>query len=77
MGPRLERAISGIDRPETDAPHNYFQARLPDQFDAVRHYDQTRAAEPLERTLQWQAGESKSASVRSELRDLKRQTKKK
>jgi hypothetical protein len=36
---------------------HYFQARLPLQFDAVLHYDQTRAVEPLERTPLWVRGE--------------------
>jgi hypothetical protein len=36
---------------------HYFHARLPDQFDAVLHYDQTRAVEPLERTAEWEMGE--------------------
>ena len=32
-------------------------AGLPDQFDGVFHYDETRAVEPLERTMEWTAGE--------------------
>ncbi|MGH2368793.1 MAG: erythromycin esterase family protein [Chloroflexota bacterium] len=55
--PRLERAIGVIYRPETERWSHYFQARLPDQFDAVLHFDQTRAVEPLERTPKWTAGE--------------------
>jgi hypothetical protein len=31
--------------------------RLPDQFDAVLHFDETRAVEPLETTAEWQSGE--------------------
>ncbi len=54
---RLERAIGVIYRPETELISHYFQARLPDQFDAVLHYDRTRAVEPLERAAEWQAGE--------------------
>lgn len=49
--PRLERAIGVIYRPETELVSHYFKARLPDQFDAVLHFDQTRAVEPLERTV--------------------------
>jgi len=30
---------------------------LADQFDAVIHFDETRAIEPLERTARWEAGE--------------------
>lgn len=46
--PRLERAIGVIYRPETERVSHYFHARLPDQFDAVLHLDETRAVEPLE-----------------------------
>jgi erythromycin esterase-like protein len=55
--PRLERAIGVIYRPETERGSHYFHARLPDQFDAVLHFDETRAVEPLERTAEWEAGE--------------------
>ena len=34
-GPRLERAIGVIYRPETELQSHYFWARLPEQFDAV------------------------------------------
>jgi erythromycin esterase-like protein len=54
---RLERAIGVIYRPETERLSHYFQARLSDQFDAVMHFDETRAVEPLERTAGWEAGE--------------------
>ena len=56
-GERLERAIGVIYRPETELISHYFHARLPDQFDAVLHYDHTRAVEPLERTVEWDLGE--------------------
>src|ERR1700731_24118 len=39
--PRLERAIGVIYRPETECMSHYFQARLPLQFDAVLHFDET------------------------------------
>jgi erythromycin esterase-like protein len=55
--PKLERAIGVIYRPETERPSHYFFARLPDQFDAVIHIDETRAVDPLERTSGWEAGE--------------------
>jgi erythromycin esterase-like protein len=55
--PRLERAIGVIYRPETELQSHYFRAYLPDQFDAVIHFDETRAVEPLETTSEWQAGE--------------------
>jgi erythromycin esterase-like protein len=51
--PRLERAIGVIYRPETERQSHYFLAELPRQFDAVLHFDQTRAVEPLERTPEW------------------------
>jgi erythromycin esterase-like protein len=47
--PRLERAIGVIYRPETERQSHYFFARLPVQFDALLHFDQSRAVEPLER----------------------------
>jgi erythromycin esterase-like protein len=55
--PRLERAIGVIYRPETERLSHYFSARLPEQFDAVLHFDETRAVEPLERTAAWERGE--------------------
>ncbi|MBV9849638.1 MAG: erythromycin esterase family protein [Armatimonadetes bacterium] len=51
-GPRLERAIGVVYRPETERWSHYFHARLPQQFDAVLHYDRTQAVEPLERSSQ-------------------------
>jgi len=47
-GPRLERAIGVLYRPETERASHYFAARLPRQFDLVVHVDRTRALEPLE-----------------------------
>jgi erythromycin esterase-like protein len=55
--PRLERAIGVVYRPETERTSHYFHAQLPHQFDAVLHYDVTRAVEPLERTGTWDRGE--------------------
>ena len=55
--PLLERAIGVIYRPETERQSHYFQASLSNQFDAVIHIDETRAVEPLERTVKWDAGE--------------------
>jgi hypothetical protein len=34
-------------RPQTERISHYFYARLPDQFDAVIHFDKTTAIEPL------------------------------
>ncbi|HEV8583331.1 MAG TPA: erythromycin esterase family protein [Methylomirabilota bacterium] len=55
--PRLERAIGVIYRPDTERASHYFTARLLDQFDAVLHFDETRAVAPLERTAEWETGE--------------------
>ena len=55
--PRLERAIGVIYRPENERQSHYFQARLAEQFDAVLHFDKTRAVQPLESTEEWEAGE--------------------
>ncbi len=46
---RLERAIGVVYRPETERLSHYFHACLADQFDAVIHFDETSALEPLER----------------------------
>ncbi len=54
---RIERAIGVIYRPESERLSHYFHARLPEQFDAVIHIDETRAVEPLERTSIWEEGE--------------------
>lgn len=56
--PRLERAIGVIYRPETERLSHYFRARLPEQFDAVLHFDETQAVEPLDRGSGWEAGET-------------------
>jgi erythromycin esterase-like protein len=54
---RLERAIGVIYRPETERLSHYFEARLPQQFDAVIHLDETSAVEPLDIAAGWDAGE--------------------
>jgi erythromycin esterase-like protein len=48
-GPRLERAIGVLYRPETERASHYFTARLPEQFDLLVHIDRTRALQPLEK----------------------------
>ena len=55
--PMLERAIGVIYRPETELASHYFHAQISDQFDAILHFDQTRAVEPLEPTAEWGIGE--------------------
>jgi erythromycin esterase-like protein len=54
---RLERAIGVIYRPDTERVSHYFEARLPHQFDALIHFDETRAVEPLDPTPGWDLGE--------------------
>ncbi|WPG38873.1 erythromycin esterase family protein [Variovorax sp. EBFNA2] len=55
---RLERAIGVIYRPDTERQSHYFFAELPAQFDAVLHFDQSRAVEPLEREAGWTDAEA-------------------
>jgi erythromycin esterase-like protein/predicted phosphoribosyltransferase len=57
LAARLERAIGVIYRPETERQSHYFGARLVEQFDAVLHFDKTRAVKPLESTEEWETGE--------------------
>ena len=47
--PRLARAIGVIYRPQTERQSHYYTVSLARQFDAVFHYDHSRAVEPLER----------------------------
>jgi erythromycin esterase-like protein len=55
--PRLERAIGVIYLPQSERLSHYFHAQLPDQFDAILHFDETRAVEPLERAAVGEHGE--------------------
>ena len=50
----LERAIGVVYRPRTERMSHYFYARVAAQFDAVIHFDESRAVEPLERNDEWQ-----------------------
>ena len=54
---RIERAIGVIYRPESERLSHYFHVRLPEQFDAIIHIDETHAVEPLERTSLLEEGE--------------------
>ena len=56
-GPQLQRAIGVIYRPQTERWSHYFEARLPEQFDAYIHLDRTEALTPLDRTAGWDEGE--------------------
>ncbi|MBD2125564.1 erythromycin esterase family protein [Microcoleus sp. ZQ-A2] len=55
---RLERAIGVIYLPQSERISHYFKARLSEQFDAMIHFDETRALEPLERRPHWESGEA-------------------
>jgi len=57
QGPKLERAIGVIYLPQTERQSHYFAAHLSRQFDAVIHFDETHALEPLERYPVWESGE--------------------
>ena len=47
MKPRLERAIGVVYRPDTEFSSHYFEAVLPEQFDAFVWFEETRAVTPL------------------------------
>jgi len=55
---RLQRAIGVIYRPETERQSHYFYTHLARQFDALLHWDETRALEPLDKGLAWHQGEA-------------------
>ena len=46
-GPRLERAIGVVYRPQTELMSHYFKAVLPEQFDAFVWFEETCAVAPL------------------------------
>ena len=45
--PRLERAIGVVYRPDTERQNHYFEAVLPEQFDAFVWFAETTAVAPL------------------------------
>jgi len=45
---RLQRAIGVVYRPETERQSHYFFTSLPYQFDAMIHFDETSALQPLD-----------------------------
>ncbi|MEY3871189.1 MAG: hypothetical protein RLZZ296_184 [Pseudomonadota bacterium] len=55
---RLQRAIGVIYRPETERQSHYFYTHLGRQFDALLHWDESHALEPLDKSLAWHKGES-------------------
>lgn len=56
-GPRLQRAIGVVYRPQTERQSHYFEAHLARQFDVMLHIDDTRAVKPLEPTSGWHGGD--------------------
>lgn len=57
---RLERAIGVLYLPESERASHYFRARLPQQFDALFHFDVTRALEPLDSVSEWEQSEQET-----------------
>lgn len=55
---RLQRAIGVVYRPETERTSHYLYTRLPQQFDALLHFDDTQALEPLDAGAVWVSGEA-------------------
>jgi erythromycin esterase-like protein/predicted phosphoribosyltransferase len=55
---RLERAIGVVYHPESERESHYMEACIADQYDAVLHYDVTRAVEPLDPTTEWSRDEA-------------------
>jgi erythromycin esterase-like protein len=60
LEPRLQRAIGVIYRPETERLSHYYDVRLPSQFDALVHIDETSALRGLEPGEQWERGVEES-----------------
>lgn len=48
LGQRLERAIGVIYLPESERVSHYFQSEIGKQFDALVHFDSTRAVKPMD-----------------------------
>jgi len=55
---RLQRAIGVIYRPDTERQSHYFFTHLGRQFDALLHWDESHALEPLDKSLTWHQGEA-------------------
>ena len=58
MERRLQRAIGVLYRPQTERQSHYFHTQLPEQFDAMIHFDRTSAVHPLERVSKPTGGEA-------------------
>jgi erythromycin esterase-like protein len=54
----LQRAIGVVYLPETERQSHYLYADLSQQFDAVLHFDETHAVEPLERWVREVGGDA-------------------
>lgn len=50
---KLERAIGVIYLPQSERVSHYLFADISDQFDAVVHFDESGAVEPLKKTQLW------------------------
>lgn len=59
----MERAIGVLYLPETERESHYFPASLAGQFDAVFHFDETSALEPLGPPAAWHARETTAQSA--------------
>jgi erythromycin esterase-like protein len=58
MERRLQRAIGVLYLPQTERQSHYFHVQLPQQFDAMIHFDRTSAVEPLEAVSKAGGGEA-------------------
>jgi erythromycin esterase-like protein len=58
MEQRLQRAIGVLYLPRSERQSHYFHAQLPQQFDAMLHFDTTSAVEPLEAVSRPTGGEA-------------------
>lgn len=54
---KAQRAIGVIYRPEAERASHYFSCEPARQFDAIIHYDETNALEPLDPASEWIVGE--------------------
>ena len=57
---RLQRAIGVLYLPESERASHYFYCQLSKQFDAILHFDHSRAIEPLEGESEWVQGEQET-----------------
>lgn len=58
MDRRLQRAIGVLYLPQTERQSHYFHTQLPEQFDAMIHFDRTTAVVPLEVVSKPNGGEA-------------------